>query len=211
MVRLIAMKILIADDHALFRAGIRHILLQLGDSAEVIEADSFLQAAELVVMHGDIALALFDLYMPGTDGLATLASFTQQFPALPIVVLSASDSRQDMQRAFDCGAVGFIHKSTAPTLLLSALRLVLEGGMYVPPAFIQPTSAQSDLTAELTQRQSEVLARVLEGKSNKAIAGELGLTEATVKAHVTAMFKTLRVANRTQAAMAVSKLGLLRS
>jgi DNA-binding NarL/FixJ family response regulator len=205
------MKILIVDDHALFRAGLRHILLQLGDSTVVIDADSYLQAAEHIVSHGDIGLALFDLYMPGADGLSTLDSIIQQFPALPIVVLSASDSRSDMQRAFDCGAVGFIHKSTAPAVLLSALRLVLEGGIYVPPAFIQPEQAQSNPTPELTQRQSEVLARVLEGKSNKAIAGELGLTEATVKAHVTGVFRALRVANRTQAAMTVSRLGLLRS
>lgn len=207
------MKILVADDHPLFRAGIRHTLLQLADSVTVLEADDHEQAAGLAAQHGDITLALLDLHMPGVEGLNALAALIQQFPALPIVVLSASDSRDVMQRAFDCGAVGFIHKSTPPNVMLSALRLVLEGGTYVPPVFVQSAAAPTEEPmpgTELTQRQSEVLARVLEGKPNKAIAREMGLTEATVKAHVAAAFKTLKVANRTQAAMTVSKLGLLR-
>lgn len=220
------MKILVADDHPLFRAGIRHVLLQLGDSVEVIEADDHAAAVKLLRSHTDIALLLLDLLMPGIQGIAALEMLTKEYPALPIVILSASEDRRDMQRALDSGALGFIQKSTTPAVMLSALRLVLAGGVYVPPALVQnsPTTQQHAGSAsdvkhddshrdkreelrrdELTPRQSAVLTRVIEGKSNKAIATELGLTEATVKAHVTAVFKALRVTNRMQAAIAAGK------
>jgi DNA-binding NarL/FixJ family response regulator len=211
------MKILVADDHPLFRAGIRHVLLQLDDVVEIAEADDHAAVMAHLSKHSDVGLLLMDLAMPGMQGLAALELLTQRYPALPIVVLSASEERSDMQRSLDRGALGFIPKSSTPAVMLQALRLVLAGGVYVPPALVQGmmvTSSTSDLASkrdELTPRQSAVLARVIEGKSNKAIASELGLTEATVKAHVTAVFKTLRVANRMQAAIAAGKFTALNS
>jgi DNA-binding NarL/FixJ family response regulator len=206
----VGMKILIADDHPLFRSGIRHVLLQLSAETEILEAEDNASAMAVLVAHADIALVLLDLAMPGMHGLKTLDAMTQQYPALPIVILSASESRIDMQRALDGGALGFIQKSATSAIMLSALRLVLAGGIYVPPALVQsiqtPVKASDERREALTPRQTDVLMQVIEGKSNKAIATQLGLTEATVKAHVTGIFKALRVNNRMQAAIAIGKV-----
>jgi DNA-binding NarL/FixJ family response regulator len=207
------MKILIADDHPLFRAGIRHVLLQLADTVAIEEADNHAAALVQLATHDDIALVLLDLSMPGVQGLTSLDVITKKFPALPIVIMSASENRAEMQRSLDGGALGFIQKSATAAVMLHALRLVLAGGVYVPPALVQGVgSNEPNLPSkhnDLTPRQSAVLSRVIEGKSNKAIAIELGLTEATVKAHVTAVFKALRVSNRMQAAIAAGKFTAL--
>ena len=211
-----SMKILLADDHALFREGMRHVLMQLGDSVEIVEAGNCEEALQQAAAHPDLGLVLLDLHMPGKDGFAALETLSRQHPMLPIVVLSASEHRTDMQRALDSGAMGFIQKSATVSVMLNALRLVLSGGIYVPPALVQSdarapaTSSAEPETAGLTPRQLDVLACVIEGKANKLIAAELGLSEATVKAHVTAVFKTLKVTNRTQAALAAERLGLKR-
>ncbi len=208
------MKILLADDHALFREGMRHVLAQLTDDVQIVEAGHYEEVLKQTEANIDIGLALLDLHMPGKDGFAALDTLLQQFPALPIVVLSASENRTDMQRALDAGAMGFIQKSATAPVMLNALRLVLSGGIYVPPALVQGGSeAERPSTAGavgITPRQLEVLAYVIEGMANKVIAAELGLTEATVKAHITAVFKALNVTNRTQAALVAERLGLRR-
>jgi len=206
------MKILIADDHSLFREGMRHVLAQLQDDVTVIEAGDFPEVLNRVEANFDIALVLLDLHMPGKDGFAVLDHLLQNHPLLPIVVLSASENRADMQRALDRGAMGFIQKSATAPVMLSALRLVLSGGVYVPPAMVQSDSGSGSDTTRgepgLTPRQLDVLARIIEGKPNKIIAAELGLSIATVKAHVTATFKALKVTNRTQAVRAAERLNL---
>jgi DNA-binding NarL/FixJ family response regulator len=204
-------KILIADDHTLFREGMRHVLALLADDVEISEAGNCAQTLQAVEADGDLSLVLLDLNMPGRDGFAALETLAQRYPALPIVVLSGSEDRADMQRALDNGAMGFIPKSATAPVMLGALRLVLAGGVYVPPELVQPGAGDGparSVDAGLTPRQVEVLARVIEGKPNKIIAGELGLTEATVKAHVTAVFKALNVSNRTQAARAAERIGI---
>lgn len=209
------MKVLIADDHALFREGMRHVLAQLGNDVQIVEAGDCGQVLEQAAAHTDIGLVLLDLNMPGADGFTALDTLSQQYPALPIVVLSASENRNDMQRALDSGAMGFIQKSATAPVMLNALRLVLSGGVYVPPALVQPapiaeTPIASSARSHLTPRQIDVLTYVIDGKANKVIAAELGLTEATVKAHITSVFKALKVTNRTQAALAAERLGLTR-
>ena len=204
------MKILLVDDHNLFRAGLRHVLYQLDERIEVVEAENCSQALKAIEHQCDFALALLDLHMPGDDGFVALAAISRESPTLPIVVLSASESHSDMRRALDGGAMGFIPKSTAVPIMLNALRLVLAGGIYIPPDLLRTRDEgrveSSQSLGELTARQLDVLNLVLEGKTNKAIANELKLSEATVKAHITAVFKTLRVTNRTQAALAVERL-----
>lgn len=202
------MKILIADDHTLFREGMRHVLARLADDVEIIEAGDCAQALHAVETYRDIALVLLDLHMPGRDGFAALETFSQRDAALPIVVLSGSEDRRDMRRALDGGAMGFIPKSATAAVMLSALRLVLAGGIYVPPQMVQALEPNPDHLTALTPRQLDVLKRVIDGKPNKIIADELTLTEATVKAHITAVFKALNVSNRTQAARAAERLGL---
>jgi DNA-binding NarL/FixJ family response regulator len=199
-------KILLTDDHTLFREGMRHVLLQLADDVEVIEAGNFGETLERAAATPDIGLVLLDLAMPGKDGFAALDTLSRLYPLLPIVVLSASESPNDMQRALDAGAMGFIPKAATASVMLNALRLVLAGGIYVPPELVGGRG--SPMAPALTPRQVDVLARVVEGKSNKVIAAELGLTVATVKAHITSAFKALNVTNRTQAALAAERLGL---
>lgn len=206
------MKILIADDHALFREGMRYVLAQLAEQVAIMEAGNGVETLQALDAHQDIGLVLLDLGMPGGDGFSALERLSRQYPALPVVVLSASEQRLDMQRALDLGAMGFIPKSATAPVMLSALRLVLSGGIYVPTALARAhpcePAAEPDPPSALTARQREVLGYVIEGKPNKIIAAELDLTEATVKAHITAVFKALKVRNRTQAALAATRLGL---
>ncbi|HEX7044825.1 MAG TPA: response regulator transcription factor [Burkholderiales bacterium] len=211
------MKLLIADDHALFREGMRHLLAQLDDAVEVIEAGSCADLLAAVEAQPDIELVLLDLTMPGRDGFVALELLAREHSRLPVVVLSASEDRAAMQRALDGGAVGYIPKTSSAAVMLHALRLVLAGGIYVPPALVHPAPLACGGAAPkaadgsaLTPRQLEVLACVIEGKSNRAIAAQLGLSRATVKAHITAAFKALRVSNRAQAAAVAKRLDLRR-
>jgi DNA-binding NarL/FixJ family response regulator len=202
------MKILIADDHALFREGLRQLLRQLGEEVCVQEAGSYTELHALLEAHADADLAIVDLDMPACQGEARLETLLAAHPTMPTVVLSASESAADMQRALDAGAMGYLPKSMPPEVLLCALQLVLSGGIYVPPALIRRgvPCGTGGLDA-LSARQREVLARLALGHSNKEIARELGMSEATVKVHLTAIFRVLNVANRAQAVHVVRERG----
>jgi DNA-binding NarL/FixJ family response regulator len=202
------MKILIADDHSLFREGLQHVLAGLGDDIQTLHAADCVRALELAAEHSDLDLVLLDLNMPGMNGLDALQQFCDSFPALPVVILSASTRRADMQRALDLGAMGFIPKDATGQQMIQALRLVLAGGVVVPPALVR--SDAGDWRATLTERQRDVLELLARGHANKEIARALGLAEATVKMHVTAIMKLLGVSNRTQAVLATQRLHLHR-
>ena len=207
------MKILIADDHALFREGMRHVLDDLAQPLTVLEAADCQHTLQHAMQHPDLDLVLLDLYMPGEDGFTALEFFASRFPATPVVILSASDRRRDMQRALDLGAMGFIPKDTSGPVMLGALNLVLSGGIYIPPSMIRnehpPTPGDGYKNESgLTPRQLEVLSLLVEGGANKEIAQRLNLAEATVKMHVTAILKSLNVNNRTRAARAVEQAGI---
>jgi len=206
------MKILVADDHPLYRSGLRHILAELAAEVSIEEASDHAEVFELLAAHRDVDLLLLDLAMPGMNGLEALGNLTRKYPSLTIVVLSASENHTDMKHALDAGALGFIPKSTRPIVMINALRLVLAGGLYVPPALIREAAIESGPSTvddfDLTPRQLAVLTRVAEGKPNKVIAAELQLAEATVKTHITAAFKSLGVTNRTQAAYALQRVQL---
>ena len=209
------MKILIGDDHVLFREGLRRLLEQIKDGAEFAEASNF---DELLAMAGAgeaYDLVLTDLRMPGWPGFSGIGALRGKQPGAKVVVVSASEAHNDVRDALENGAAGYIPKSSSVKIMLSALDLIFSGGVYVPAtvlregnepdqrggsSIIPPTDPQ--LEQLLTQRQREVLDRLREGKSNKQIAHELGLSEGTVKIHMTAIFKSLGVRNRTQAAMA---------
>jgi len=212
------MKILIADDHELFRDGLRHVLDQLGGSLTIVEASDFSQAVAAVEREPDIDIVLLDLAMPGmtwNEGLTRLKELLPE--TVPLIVLSASDDRRHVLQAVNMGAAGFIPKTSSSRVMLSALKLVLSGGVYLPPALLEQGSGQGDgmgpMASEsavsfLTPRQREVLALLGQGKSNKEIARVLQLAEGTVKLHVTAILKALNVNNRTRAVVAASQLGL---
>ena len=209
------MKILIADDHALFREGLRYVLAGVGDDVEILEAKDGAGALVLVAARPDLDLVLLDLAMPGMDGLAGLRALRARTPSVPVVILSASEETIDIRLALDGGAMGFIPKSSTSEVMLSALRLVLSGGVYLPPAILQRSRtgkgpvASAELTLEslgLTPRQHDVLRLLGQGKSNKEIARALVLAEGTVKLHVSAILKALDVGNRTQAVVAAARL-----
>ena len=205
------MKILLADDHPLFRDGVRHVLGQLGAHVEIVDAPDFPGVFRIAAEHPDLDLALVDLYMPGMPGQEAVAAFRQQFPEIPLVVLTASESVQDMKAVAGAGASGYILKSYPAPLMLDALVSVLSGGMFFPEA--PPLTGEEAARSEsgkigLTTRQRQVLALLAEGKPNKVIARALQLTEGTVKIHVAAIFRALEVSNRTEAVIAARRLGL---
>lgn len=206
------MKILVADDHALIREALRHVLTQLASGVDVLEAPDCEGARRAVAEHSDLDLLLLDLNLPGVGGLALLPELRRDYPALPVVVLSALEDPVTVREALACGAMGFIPKSSSNEVMLSALHLVLAGGRYLPPeALTNSADAVAPISAAdvvLTERQREVLALMAQGKSNKQICRELNLAEATVKIHVTAILRALKVASRAQAIVAVNRLGL---
>ncbi|EME68914.1 response regulator [Paramagnetospirillum caucaseum] len=211
------MKILIADDHELFRDGLRHVLDQFEGPPTIIEASDFPQAIAAAQTDKDIDIVLLDLTMPGMAWAEGLAKLKELLPAtVPVIVLSASDDRRHVLQAVNMGAAGFIPKTSSSRVMLSALKLVLSGGVYLPPALLDQSGPGDDGTpmagetaiAALTPRQREVLALLGQGKSNKEIARVLELAEGTVKLHVTAILKALNVNNRTRAVVAASHLGL---
>ena len=208
------MRILIGDDHMLFREGLRRLLEQLGPDVEFVDASTFDEVRDLVASGVLFDLVLIDLQMPGWPGFSGIEQLCQMAGDAPVVVISASESQADVRAALDNGACGYIPKSSSVKIMLSALHLVLAGGIYLPPSVISAdTAAATAVETEaprgshaLTQRQWEVLNCLREGKSNKQIAYELGLSEGTVKIHVTAIFKTLGVKNRTQAVIVAAEL-----
>ncbi len=211
------MKILLADDHDLFRAGLGMVLNELGADMQLVQAASLTEAMQRARNESDLDLALLDLNMPAMNGTDGLQRFRTQFPEIPVVVVSGSDELIDVQQALGMGAAGFIHKSTAPSVMLSALRLVLAGGIYVPPhAMRQETARLVPMTSQakgmgenrLTARQMEVLRLLALGKPNKLIARELDLSEGTVKIHLSAIFRVLDVNNRTEAVLAAQQMSL---
>ena len=213
------MKVLVVDDHVLIREALRGLLAELIGSATIVEAPDSRQAMQRVAEHADLDLILLDPNLPDRSGFDVLAELRERYPAISVVMLSASSDRDDITRALELGALGFIPKSASREVMLSAFKLILSGGIYVPPEILsrsQPApaapapSGRPPSAAELglTQRQMDVLALMMQGKSNKAICRTLDLAEPTVKNHVTAILKALKATNRTEAVIAAGALGL---
>ena len=210
------MKILVVDDHPLIREAMQHVLSELSDNVILLGAGDVRNALEILDAQVDIDLVLLDLSLPGPSGLTAIDMLRERHPGTPVVVLSASDDQATVIGALDHGAMGFIPKCSANQLILNALRLVMAGGVYVPPQAVsgaplsvpaRPQAASIEALG-LTERQMEVLSLMVQGKPNKLICRELNLAEGTVKIHVTAILKALGVSNRTQAVIAASHLGL---
>ncbi len=210
------MKILLIDDHPLFRAGIATILKALAEQVQLLETSSCEEALELISEQDGFDLLLLDLNLPGIDGLAGLQKLRNGTPSTPIVVLSASEDRNKIKEAIAQGAKGYIPKSANSEVIISALRLVFSGGIYLPMAVFDDdrTNIASEKIVNgkgerLTKRQYDVLVLLVKGKTNKAIAMALSMAENTVRVHVAAILKFLSVNNRTEAAYAAKQQGLL--
>lgn len=209
------MHLLVADDHALFRDGLSLLLKQLDPDVQIIEASCFEATMACAESGIDLDLALLDLNMPGMNGVEGITRFQAQASDVPVVVISASEDVADIKDILHAGAMGYIPKSSSIQVMLSALRLVLAGGVYVPVNVLNDVDSscepacKSGAGVNLTHRQLEVLRLIIQGKPNKSIARELQLSEGTVKIHLASIFRALNASNRTEAAMAAQHLGLL--
>src|SRR5882724_3994357 len=220
------MKILLVDDHVLFREGIALLLRSLVAEDSLYQAGTCEEALTLVARDPSIELVLMDINLPGTSGIDAISMIRAEFPLIPVVGLSSSDDKQTILDAIDAGAMGFIPKSSSSAVLFAALQLVLSKGIYIPPeAFLRDRGvvartaaifADKSASAEhaspkdlgLTPRQSDVLFLILQGKSAKVIAKELSLSSSTVKIHTSAALRALNVTTRTQAVIAAGRMGL---
>ena len=228
------MKVLLIDDHPLILAALQTVIQGLGDDVSVVGANSARAARETLKKNSDFDLVLLDLHLGDADGFEVLAEFRAAYPALPVVVVSASDRASDVIRAIDLGAMGFVPKRASNETLFEALHMVMSGGIYVPPMsmglqrheekpegdtvpsvlhVVRENALDSGFQTQpaldaigLTPRQTDVLALLLQGKPNKLIARELGLSVETVKDHVAAVLRALNVNTRTQAVLAVSQM-----
>jgi len=206
------MKFVLVDDHFLIREALRGILQEVDASATIVEASCWRDGSRLIDEAPDAGLVLLDLVLPDQDGLAALAETRQRHPKIPVVILSAQCDRDNVMKALDLGAVGFIPKSGERKVMLGALGLILSGGIYIPPVMLahcQTPFAGGDLG--LTARQIDVLGLMMQGKSNKVICRTLGLAEPTVRNHVSAILRSLKASNRTEAVVKARELGLERS
>ncbi|MGB3069917.1 MAG: response regulator transcription factor [Ottowia sp.] len=228
------MKIVIADDHRLIVEAVVDKLSELGPGVTFVQAMSVPEL--LTSVTADVDLLLVDLVMPGAEGLSHVLEVRRRYPDVRVIVLSGQEDRELMREALEAGVMGFIPKAYSPAVMLSAVRLVLSGGVYVPPMMLTgmdltPTretpvaashapapenrneapggagrNSMPQLRSVLTERQMNVLALLSEGKPNKLISRNLGISEGTVKIHLAAIFRALGVRNRTEAVVAARAL-----
>lgn len=216
------MRILLVDDHTLFREALLHVLKQFDSTAVVIEAATAREAIRLASHYNDLDLILLDLTLPGLNGLSALPELHGIRPTAPLVILSASEDSLDVRQALEAGAMGYIPKSSSSHEMITALRLVLAGEVYVPPAMLATLESLDAVLVEgttvsmeeggadgLTPRQLEVLRLMAQGLSNKGICKRLNVAEGTVKLHVTAIMRALNTCNRTQAVIEATRRGLI--
>jgi DNA-binding NarL/FixJ family response regulator len=211
------MKVLIVDDHALIREALYAVLKQLKREAVIFEASDSRQAMHIVEEHPDISLILLDINLPDRDGFSVLRELRDRYATIAIIILSSSDDQDTVQRAFKLGALGFIPKTTEREVMLNAIRLVFAGGIYIPSEILEETTSPGPTNKlatrdslkglGLTDRQIEVVALLMKGKSNKVIAKTLNMAVPTVKNHITVVLKALSVASRTEAVIKVGKMG----
>lgn len=225
------MKVLLVDDHPLILSALQAVIQGLGDNVQVTGVGSAAAARATMAAASDFEMVLLDLSLGDADGFELLAEMRAAYPAVPVVVVSASERASDVIRAIDLGAMGFVPKRSSNAALFDALRMVMSGGLYVPPTMlgldysrlssstfgdepllgpgIAPEPHQQVSSIEkigLTPRQTEVLGLLLKGLPNKLIARELDLSVETVKDHVAAVLRALGVSTRTQAVLAVSQM-----
>lgn len=202
------MKVLLIDDHELFRDGMRYVLTKLDDNTQVFESCSYEEALPIIQNHQDFDLILLDLGLPGISDIDALKAIRNESPSSPVVILSSNNDGKKVQEILALGAQGYIPKSTNTKVLLNSLKLVLAGGIYIPPEILsqievnvvdQKTENNEETSSPLTPRQHDVLEKLTHGLSNKEISTNLSMAEPTVRVHVAAIFKAFDVTNRTSA------------
>jgi DNA-binding NarL/FixJ family response regulator len=202
----------IADDHPLFRNALRQAVMSVIPTAKIDEAGSFEELTALLEQDAEVDLILLDLTMPGISGFSGLIYLRAQYPAIPVVIVSASDDVGTIRRSVDFGASGFIPKRFGVDTLRDAIPKIMDGDVWIPPDVDLSSAADPEMTrlrdrlVTLTPQQVRVLMMLSQGLLNKQIAYELGVSEATIKAHVSAILQKLGVESRTQAVIAAAKI-----
>jgi len=203
-------KIIIADDHPLFRQALLQTLKAKLSKVDWVEAQTVEQLSDVLANQGDAELLLLDLNIPGAHGFNTLIKIRGQYPQLPVVVVSAHEDDDTVIKAMQFGAAGFVPKSTSVELIIKAIEQVLRGNTWLPEHInLNRVADKSDIgerITTLTPQQHKILLMFADGLLNKQIAHQLSLSEATIKAHATAIFRKLNVLNRTQAVIAIGQL-----
>lgn len=213
------MKLLIVDDHGLVREGLKAIVAQSDLQAQCLEAWDEGSIWQQLAQHGDIDLVLLDIQLPGLSGMELLQRIVRERPQLPIIMLSADHDAATVSQALQMGASGFMPKSSLNQVLISAIRLVAAGGVYIPPeALLKSTPKASPVSSArpavslevlgLTNRQIDVLRLLLKGMSNKLISRQIDLAEATVKIHIRGILRALNVTTRTEALVKLTEMGV---
>jgi len=208
------MKILIADDHALYRDGLALRLEQIAPDAVVLQASNYAQIFKIIKNDTDISIIILDIEMQDMPWLDALQMMRKMLPQTAIVVVSASEDGRTIRSVMSTGVKGYIPKRSDAKVFENALKLILDGGTYVPPILISNPpinnlSTKSTGLKTLTNRQSQVLDLIAQGKSNKQIAYDMGVSESTVKLHINALLRSLHVSNRTQAVITAQQLGII--
>src|SRR3954466_15922045 len=204
--------LVIADDHPLFRDALRQAVASVLTSANIEDAGSFEELTALLEQNSEVDLILLDLTMPGINGFSGLIYLRAQYPAIPVVIVSASDDAETIRRSVDFGASGFIPKRFGVDTLRDAVLKVMDGDVWIPPDVDLSSAADPEMTrlrdrlVRLTPQQVRVVMMVAKGLLKKQIAYELGVSEATIKAHVSAILQKLGVESRTQAVIAAAKI-----
>ena len=205
-------RLVIADDHPLFRGALREAVAGMLERVDIAEAGTFDEVSELLERGGEVDLILLDLKMPGVRGFSGLMYMRAQYPSVPVVVVSANDDPAAIRRCMEFGASGFIPKTLGIEAMRAAIKRVLDGGVWTPPDVDLSSGSDAESAdlmarmATLTPQQVRVLMMLSEGLLNKQIAYQLGVSEATVKAHVSAILQKLGVESRTQAVIAAAKI-----
>jgi Response regulator containing a CheY-like receiver domain and an HTH DNA-binding domain len=205
-------RLVIADDHPLFRGAMREAISGLLEKVDIAEAGTFNEVAELLERGSEVDLVLLDLTMPGVRGFSGLLYLRAQYPGVPVIVVSANDDPAAIRRCMEFGASGFIPKTLGIEAMRAAISRILNGGVWTPPDVDLSTGSDAETAAlmtrmaTLTPQQVRVLMMLSEGMLNKQIAYQLGVSEATVKAHVSAILQKLGVESRTQAVIAAAKI-----
>jgi len=223
------MKIIIADDHALIRDGLEQTLQALGPDVCVFQAADRASVLDQLDSQPDVDIVLLDLFMPGAEGFNLLKTVCNNYSHIPVIIISASEDPHHMREAIDCGASGFVQKSTSNELLISAIKLVSNGGVYIPTGMLQTKQPAKQASLErhndkyllvvetkraansLTKRQNEVLTLMSMGMANKEIARAYNISENTVKIHVTAILKLFNAENRTEAVVMAHNAGIIQA
>jgi len=200
------MEFLIVDDHAFIHETLAAVVRKAVAGAAVRAADTLEKGIAQARALPRRSLVLLDLGLPGCSGIESLTRFREALPKLRITVVSAVEESRSVHEAFDAGAVGYIPKSTSPSVMVAAIRLIAEGGTYFPPELMNlpPETAKADLT----DRQTAVLRLLVKGLGNQQIAEKLDISENTVKQHTHAVYSALKVSSRTQAVVAAARLGI---